>query len=455
MQRRQFLNISTLGLAALGSGAFSCSREKAEGAGDRPNFVLIVADDCGWNDVGWHGSEIRTPNLDRLAREGAELDRFYVYPVCSPTRAALLTGRPPSRFGILGPIAGRSELALPAETVTLPELLRRSGYFTAICGKWHLGLRPEVGPNKYGFEHSYGYLHGQVDPYTHIYKNGDKTWHRNGEFIEEKGHATDLITREATRFITDYRNPKKPFFLSVTYSVPHYPLDEEEKWVEPYASLSNESRRLFAASMTHLDDAAGGIITALQEAGLMDNTFVIFMSDNGGQESWTPADEYGGKFFANDRLGDNTPLRGWKGDLYEGAIRVPAFVYAPGRMKPGKISGPIHVCDLLPTLAGYAGAEVTSDMNVEGMDVRPALEGGSLPADRVMYWRSDTQFAVRKGDWKLIRTVRGNNALSDELFQVSEDPYETRDLAEEQPEIMTELRNILEEQTQRERNVFS
>src|SRR5262249_50040567 len=158
----------------------------------QPNILVIVADALGWRDIGYHDSDIRTPNLDRLAKAGVRLERNYVYPTCSPTRAGILTGRNPSRFGIHGPIDGRSELALPKETMTLSRVLHDRGYETALCGKWHLGLRPEVGPRKYGFDHSYGYLHGQIDQLTHRYKNGDRTWHRDDVFIDEQGHATDL-----------------------------------------------------------------------------------------------------------------------------------------------------------------------------------------------------------------------------------------------------------------------
>ncbi|MFC1606957.1 sulfatase-like hydrolase/transferase, partial [Candidatus Latescibacterota bacterium] len=175
IDRRLFLSMMASGCAGLSATSLiSCSREVPP-AQKPPNIIVILADDAGWADVGYHGSEINTPNIDRLVDEGVELDRFYVYPVCSPTRAALLTGRPPSRFGILGPIVMRSTLALPDDATTLAEMLRDTGYDTAITGKWHLGLRPEVGPGKYGFTHTYGYLHGQIDQFTHYYKNGDRS----------------------------------------------------------------------------------------------------------------------------------------------------------------------------------------------------------------------------------------------------------------------------------------
>src|SRR5262245_26592435 len=170
-----------------------------------PNILVLRADDLGWHTVGYHGSEIRTPNLDRLAAAGIRLERHYVYPTCSPTRAGLLTGRNPSRFGIHAPIAGRSEQTLPSGTPTLARALTSRGYTTALFGKWHLGLRPEAGPRQYGFDQTYGYLHGQIDQYTHRYKNGDRSWHRNDVFVDESGHATDLIADEAVRFVQTRR----------------------------------------------------------------------------------------------------------------------------------------------------------------------------------------------------------------------------------------------------------
>ena len=270
ISRRDLLGRSLAGLTGLGlgissAGLLACSAGKNPMEQHTPpNILMVVADDAGWKDVGYHGSEIKTPNLDKLMREGVELNQFYVCPTCSPTRASLLTGRYASRYGILGPIAMKSEQTLPADTLTLPALLRQNGYTTAITGKWHLGLRPEHGPRQYGFDHTYGYLHGQVDQYTHHYKNGDRSWHRNDVFIEEEGHATDLIRDEAIRFITTIRDKSKPFYLYVPFSVPHYPLQEESKWVEPYSSIENESRRLFAASVTHMDDSVGRLVKTLE-----------------------------------------------------------------------------------------------------------------------------------------------------------------------------------------------
>ncbi len=446
MNRRDFMERGTGGAmaASLASSAnLSCG---ASGGGKPPNIILAVSDDTGWNDVGWHGSEIDTPVLDHLAETGLDLDRFYAWPVCSPTRAALLTGRPPSRFGILGPIAMRSTLALPKDVPTLAESLSNQGYRTAISGKWHLGLSPETGPNAYDFQRSYGYLHGQIDQFTHIYKNGDPSWHRDGSFIDEEGHATDLIADEAVDIIGEWSGrDAPPFFLYVPFSVPHYPLQEEEQWTEPYRGrIENESRRIFAASMTHMDAAIGRIIDAVEEQGIGDDTIFVFMSDNGGQESWTPTFEYGGKFEANDRLGDNAPLRGWKGELYEGGIRVPALIHAPGRFTSAKIEHTISACDLYPTLAALSGGEAPGV--VEGIDVTSALGGGTLEEERTLYRRTGSRLAVRVGEWKLVHAGPSPGDGTDELFNVIEDPCETRDRAGNEPEILARLGQELERQ---------
>ena len=334
----------------------------------------------------------------------------------------------------------KSTLALPKDTPTIAALLKNAGYSTAITGKWHLGLRPEVGPNEYGFEYSYGYLHGQIDQYTHYYKNGDRSWHRNGEFIDEEGHATDLITNEAIRFMKELRDKTKPFFLYVPYSVPHYPLQEEQKWTKPYEGvIDNESRRLFAASMTHMDDSIGRLLAALDELNIAKDTLVIYISDNGGQENWTPTFEYDGKFTANDRLGNNLPLRDWKASLYDGGIRVPACMYWPGKLEAQKITVPITVCDMYPTLAFLAGITVPENAAVEGDNIWPVVTGGSIPENRVFYWRTGSQQAIRKGDWKLVHNGATPQEGENELYNVAEDPYETRNLVEANPAKLSEL----------------
>jgi arylsulfatase A-like enzyme len=407
----------------------------------RPNIIFILADDLGWGDIGYHGSEVQTPHLDRLAAEGVRLNRHYVYPTCSPTRVALLSGRFPSRFGVLGPLGSTSQMH--GDDASLPLGLRKLGYRTHISGKWHIGETPGQRPLGYGFDTSYGYLRGQIDPYTHRYKFGDHvTWHRNDSFVEERGHVTDLITEEAIRII-ESAGPK-PFFLYVAHHSPHYPLNEPPKWIAPYQdSIDDVWRRHFAAAITHLDDGVGKILEALERTKLRDNTLIVFSSDNGGQQRWgAPETEYNGRYAAHTTLGNNQPLRGWKGDLYEGGIRVPAFLNWPGQIPAGRVfNSATHVVDWLPTLIRAAGGAPERDEAMEGIDLWAALLGRStnLPP-RVMYWKTPSASAVRQGEWKLIQHRGGNRS---ELFNLADDPLEEDDVADTEPERVSQLSVLL------------
>jgi len=406
-----------------------------------PNILVVIADDLGWHDVGYHDSDIKTPTLDKLAAAGVRLERHYVCPTCSPTRAGLLTGRNPSRFGIHGPISDRSTDSLPAKTRTLAQTLKERGYVTALFGKWHLGLRPEVGPRRYGFDQTYGYFHGQIDQYTHRYKNGDRSWHRNDEFVDEKGHATDLIADEAVRFLTTKR--KEPFFLWVGFSVPHHPVQEEEKWLAPYKeSIKDPSRRLYAASVAHLDAAVGRLVETLAKRDLLDNTLILFTSDNGGQRDYASKTEYEGKHGPYPTLGDNRPLRGWKGEMYEGGIRVPAFVSWPGKLGPRAVEQAVSYLDWFPTFARLAGAEVEAGWKLEGRDVGPLLRGDKQAvAAATLYWNDGRNRAILDGDWKLI--VPGRPGAPPELYDLGADSAEKTDLAEKKPQRVEELKKLL------------
>ncbi|MEN8227008.1 MAG: sulfatase-like hydrolase/transferase [Bacteroidota bacterium] len=427
----------------------SCRPEEKYSTPDnKPNIIVIVADDLGWNDIGYHGSEIHTPSIDKLAREGIEMDRFYVHSVCSPTRASLLTGRYPSRYGILSPLGDES--VFPTGTVTIAELLQGNGYETAISGKWHLGTVPEARPMKLGFNSSYGYLRGQIDPYTHLYKNGNRTWHRNDSIMDEEGHATDLITNEAIRIIEKPCRDSVPFFLYVAYSVPHYPLHEDDQWMDH--TIENESRRLYAASVTHMDDCIGQIMTVIEENELEENTIVLFFSDNGGQESWHSNTQYNGKFKGNDVLGDNTPLRDWKTSLYDGALRVPALLTWKGKVSPGKVTEPINVADIFPTFAALAGADISKELTVDGIDFWPSIEGESLSGERVMYWRMNNGSALRHGNWKLIHKGSLLDEGVDELYNISKDPYETTNVAVGNEEKVLKLKQEMIQQRSLDQN---
>jgi len=429
------------------SGGLAAAR--ADRVDRPPNLLILVADDLGWRDVGYHGSEIWTPNLDKLARAGVRLERHYVYPTCSPTRAGLLTGRNPSRFGIHGPIDGRSMQALPRDVMTLAAALKIHGYATAISGKWHLGLRPEVGPRRYGFDRSYGYFHGQLDQYAHRYKNGDRTWHRNDAFVDEEGHATDLIANEAIRYLQEER--RQPFFLHVAFSVPHYPIQEDATWIKPYElAIADPSRRLYAASVSHMDAAVGRIVEALNRAGRLRDTVILFTSDNGGQRDYRSQSDYGGKYGPYPTLGDNRPLRGWKGDLYEGGVRVPAFVFWEGKLGHAAVDETTSYLDVFPTLARLGGVDLAPTWRLEGRDIGRLLAGeairGSAPT---LYWNTGGQASALHGDWKLIVTRREPGSV--ELYNLAVDPAEARNLAQEKPEQADALRAILAEQERLDR----
>lgn len=422
--------------------AVSCLRAAEPPA--PPNVIFILADDLGWADIGYHGSEIQTPHLDRLAAAGAKLEQHYVYPTCSPTRVALLSGRYPSRFGVFTPLASTTKMT--GKDAHLPQQLRRLGYRTHLSGKWHIGETPEHRPLHYGFDTTYGYLRGQIDPYTHRYKAGDHvTWHRNDVFVEEEGHVTDLITKEAIRVVRE--SGDEPFFLYVAHHSPHYPLNEPPKWIAPYEkTIADPSRRHFAAAVTHLDDGVGQLLAALEESGKAENTLVIFSSDNGGQQRWIPSEKhYNGRYAPNQTLGNNLPLRGWKTELYEGGIRVPAFVHWPGVIEPGRaVSSPTHICDWAATLIGLADGEIDEAWRLDGIDIAALLTGreeDTAVPPRTLYWRTNTGVAIREGDWKLIQTTKGDRT---ELFHLGEDPNETKNLAADEGERVAALRKTLD-----------
>jgi arylsulfatase A-like enzyme len=295
ISRRTLLHLSAGSIIATTLPTAVCPGQSPGDSGtstQRPNIVFILADDLGWADVGYHGSEIQTPNIDGLARKGVRFRHHYAMATCTPTRVGLMTGRYPSRYGVTAPDYGK---IFDDDTLTLAEVLHRGGYATSISGKWHMGSPPDWTPRKYGFDSSYGYFHGQLDPYVHDYKTGVPSWHRNDRYIEEKGHATDLIANEAVRIIESRHD--QPFFLYVTFSVPHHPLDEPAEWTERYEGrIPEPSRRWFAASVTHMDHGIGRIVEAVDRQGLRQNTLIVFSSDNGGQGGWSSATEYQGRY---------------------------------------------------------------------------------------------------------------------------------------------------------------
>jgi arylsulfatase A-like enzyme len=411
----------------------------------KPNFLVIVADDLGWADVGWHGGEYRTPHLDRLCREGVELDQHYVSPMCSPTRAALLSGRYASRFGCT---AAQNEPVYPKGTKTLASALRRAGYETALTGKWHLGSPLDWTPPHFGFDYSYGSLAGGCGPFDHKYKRGPHTdtWHRNGQLLTEEGHATDLIAGEAIRWLEG--RGQRPFFLYVPFTAVHIPIKEPPKWLDMYSSIEEPDRRQYAACISHMDDAVGQIIAALDRSGKRENTVILFFSDNGGTQARNDDQQYPDDDYTPGRAhGKNLPLRGNKTQLYEGGIRVTAWINWKGRLEPGKFTAPLHAVDWMPTFCALAGHEPSTDLKWDGRDVWPWLSGEQKPDSRALYW-AGTNFrtaAVRDGDWKLIHH---RDKEKFELFDLGRDPNETTDLSAAEPERVERLQRLLDEMSQ-------
>ena len=411
------------------------------GATSRPNIVIILADDLGWNDVSYHGGEIPTPNIDRIATEGVELDRFYACPVCSPTRAGLMTGRYPIRFGMQRAVCRPFlEVGVPAEEETLPEMLARAGYkHRGIVGKWHIGHAfRKHHPLNQGFSFFVGHYNGNIDYYTH-HREGELDWHRGFKPNYDEGYSTDLIATESVRFI-DRHAAAGPFFLYVPFNAPHTPLQVPDKWLGPFTGVANERRRIYMAMVAAMDAGIGEILYALHRNGVEDDTLVWFASDNGG-----PA------------LADNTPLRAGKGTVYEGGIRVAAAVRWPAGLAGNgrKVTGLVNYLDIFPTLRRIVGLGASGGPGEEldGEDVFDLISGREAPSSRrfFSYYEryGDEQLALIDGDWKLVR--RGPPILGDnpadappaghaslrrepadervELFNLAKDPLEKRDLS--------------------------
>jgi arylsulfatase A-like enzyme len=419
-----------------------------------PNIVFIMADDLGWADVAFHGGNAPTPHLDRLAREGLELARHYVAPVCSPTRAGLMTGRYWSRFGVVAPQATRG---LPWDTVTLPRVLKAAGYDTAMTGKWHLGSLPEDGPHKFGFDHAHGSLGGGVTPYSHKYKRGkySDTWHRNGALIEQPGYVTDLIAAEAVQWIE--ARGRAPFFLYVPLTAVHLPIREPDEWVARVpASIQGEVARHYAACIMHLDHAVGQIVDALDRTGRRGNTLIVFTSDNGGSTSENNDTSYPDDQCPPGKLpGNNLPWRGQKGSLHEGGTRVPTIVSWPGRAKPGRVETPVHIVDWVPTFAALTRFRPERDLKWDGTNILSLLTAHTPLPDRPLYsvapgWRARS---IQFGTWKLIATGDGDQRKN-ELYHLAVDPGETNNLANREPGKLAELLRMLEQAGARDRDAL-
>jgi arylsulfatase A-like enzyme len=414
----------------------------AQTSSSRPNIVYIVADDLGWKDVGFHGSDIKTPNIDKLAQGGSRLEQFYVQPMCTPTRAALLTGRYPFRYGLqTAVIPTPSKYGLPTDERLLPQALKDAGYSTVMVGKWHLGHSDrKYWPRQRGFDYHYGSMAGEVDYFTHASANV-KDWFRNNQSVKESGYVTQLWGKDAVAQINAH-DPKTPLFLYLAFTAPHAPYQAPKKYLERYKHVEDPTRRAYAAMITAMDDEIGNVVAALEKKGMRDNTLIVFMSDNGGNRT---AMLSGDVDVSNLKLpADNGPYRGGKGMLYEGGTRVVALANWPGHIKLGENNEIMHIVDMFPTLAGLAGASLNKGKPLDGVDVWSALSDGKpSPRHEVVYNIEPFRGGVREGDWKLIWRTPLPSAL--ELYNIAQDPGEKTNLAEKNPEMVAKLQKRIDE----------
>jgi len=431
--RRDVLAGSAGFLAAIAGLSLLSPKARAADA-PRPHILYILADDLGYADVGFHGSDIETPNLDRLAAEGARLGQFYAQPMCTPTRAALLTGRYPLRYGLqTGVIPSGAHYGLAGDEYLLPQALKEVGYRTALVGKWHLGHADQsYWPRQRGFDSFYGPLVGEIDHFKHQ-AHGITDWYRDNLLVEESGYDTDLLGAEAVRLITAH-DPATPLFLYLAFTAPHTPYQAPQAFIDRYGHIDDPARRAYAAMVTAMDHQVGAVVAALGARGIRNDTLIVFHSDNGGTRSKMFAGE---SEVAGDLPPLNTPFRDGKGTLYEGGTRVVALANWPERIAPGAADGVMHVVDMLPTLAKLAGARLDRSKPLDGVDVWPALAAGQPGRTEVVYNVEPTQGAVREGRWKLVWQVLLPPRV--ELYDLDQDPSESKDVSAEHPDKVAEL----------------
>ncbi len=442
---RSLIGITVL-LAAMIPASLSAV---ATGEEQRPNIVMILADDLGYGDLSSYGAtDLQTPHVDQLVRRGIRLDNFYANcPVCSPTRASLLTGRYPELVGVPGVIrthAANSWGFLAPDAVLLPELLSPAGYHTAIVGKWHLGLESPNRPNERGFDHFHGFLGDMMDDYTNHRRHGINYMMLDRQEIDPEGHATDLFTDWACRYVRERaEHAEQPFFLYLPYNAPHTPIQPPEDWlakVKQREPQIDDRRAKLVALIEHMDEGIGKVVAAIESAGITDNTMVLFSSDNGGQLS---------------AGANNGRLRDGKQSMYEGGLKVPFCAVWPGHITPGSRSDRIAATmDLYPTICEAAGVAVSHA--IEGHSILPTLLGQPQLAEQreLFFHRREggerygglTTQAVRRGDWKLLRNSPYAPA---ELYNLREDPREERDRSASNRKEFRELTRALSVQTQR------
>jgi arylsulfatase A-like enzyme len=413
-------------------------------AGEKPNIVHIVADDLGWKDVGFNGcTDIKTPHLDKLAAEGAKFTQFYVQPMCTPTRAALLTGRYPFRYGLqTAVIPSVSAYGLDTTEWLMPQCLKEAGYKTAIIGKWHLGHADKKWwPRQRGFDYQYGAMIGELDYFTHEEHNA-LDWFRDNEPVHEEGYTTQLIGNDAVRLIENH-DTSTPLYLYLAFNAPHTPYQAPQEYIDRYRHIEDPTRRIYAGMVACLDDEIGRVVAALEEKGMRSNTLILFHSDNGGTKNAM----FAGVMADMSKIKipcDNGPYRDGKGSLFEGATRVCAIANWPGRIKAQTVNGLMHAVDIYPTLASLAGASVAKCKPLDGMNVWDTIaEGKPSPRSEFVYNIEPFRAALRQGNWKII--WRNMLPSSVDLYDLSKDPSEQNNLAAAHPDKVAAMQQRLEE----------
>ncbi|ARN57357.1 arylsulfatase B [Sedimentisphaera salicampi] len=443
MNRRSFLSSG----CALMAGSMLLPERLLAKEAEKPNIVIVLADDLGWNDVSYHGSEIKTPNIDRIVKEGVELERFYVCPVCSPTRATLLSGRHPLRYGMQeGVCTPLTTHGLPPKEVTLAEMLGSVGYEHRAClGKWHLGLNSQkFDPISQGFNYFYGHYNGALDYFTHK-RYGQLDWHRNREACVDGGYSTDLLGREAVSFIDKYSDDS-PFLLYVAFNAPHGPMQAKRGDLEDYGfdhdkgiiknsskrrgkremqpdygdlGRGNTVRQTYSAMVAAMDEQIGNILNALDKNKISENTIVLFQSDNGG--------------IANSG-GSNKPLRGGKFTLWEGGVRVPAAIRWPKKLRSGvKQNAVTGAVDILPTVAEITGAK-KPEAQLDGRSIWGILKGEEKSDPERKLYLGERSAVMQR--WKINKG---------RLFDLTNDPYEKNNIADKRPDIVKKLNEFIEQ----------
>ena len=411
-------------------------------AAEKPNVLLIVADDLGYADVGFQGcKDIPTPNLDSLAKQSVHCTNGYVsHPFCSPTRAGVMTGRYQQHFGHENNPAwlpNDTIAGLPLNQITLPQLMKKAGYITGAVGKWHLGAHPQFHPNKRGFDEYFGFRGG-----GHIYLAGTKGGEEYNVPLEFNGmerpfddYLTNILGREAASYID--RHQGKNWLLYLAFNAPHTPLSAPPELLAKFSSIADEGRRTYAAMVHAMDAAVGTVLARLDATKQRENTLIFFISDNGGPNL---AAKSGKLCFT-----DNSPLRGYKGMVNDGGIRVPFLVSWPAKLKPGTFDKPVISLDFLPTALAVAGGELPTDRQLDGVNLIPYLTGEKTGAPHeTLFWRSGGpggNYAARMGDWKFVRLGKA----APELYNLANDIGEKTNLADEKPDVLAKMTAAVEQ----------